>query len=138
MRIAIALLCLLPLPALADAVVATRTLRAGTVISAADVTIALDLNGAVTQTAQVIGQELRVLVSEGRPIDPTFLAAPTVIARNQLVTIAYERSSLRIEAEGRALTAGSVGQMIRVMNNSSRITVMGRIAPDGSVIIAQN
>ncbi len=137
MKLALAL-ALLPLPVLADAVVAARTLRPGTVIAPGDVVIAADRNGALSQVDQVIGQELRVLVSEGRPIEPAFLGAPTVVERNQPVTIAYEKANLRIQAEGRALSAGSIGQVIRVMNNASRVTVSGRIAPDGTVIIGQN
>ena len=40
---------------------------------------------------------------------------------------------LRILTEGRALARGGVGDVIRVMNLSSRTTVSGRIAADGSV-----
>lgn len=134
----LALLVLIPLPGMADTVVATRTLRAGIVIVPQDVRIAADQEGSISDPAQVIGQELRVMVSEGRPVQPEFIGAPTIVARNQIVTLIYEKGVLRIAAEGRALTAGGAGQMVRVMNNASRVTVVGRIASDGTVIVAQN
>ncbi|SMO69283.1 flagellar basal body P-ring formation chaperone FlgA [Paracoccus laeviglucosivorans] len=129
---------LLPLPALAEAVVAARTLRAGIVITPQDVRLAPETTGRINDPAHAIGQELRVMVSEGRPVQPEHIAAPTVVSRNQRVTLIYEKGALRIAAEGRALMAGSIGQMVRVMNNESRVTVIGRILPDGSVMVAQN
>ncbi|KRW95565.1 flagellar basal body P-ring formation chaperone FlgA [Paracoccus sp. PXZ] len=138
MRGMILLLLLLPQPALAGSVVANRTLPAGTVISAGDVSLAQDQQGGAEDIAQVLGQQLRVMVYQGRRIDPSALTAPTLVGRNQIVTIAYEKAALRIEAEGRALSAGSAGQIIRVMNNASRVTVSGRVAPDGTVIVQQN
>lgn len=134
----LALLLALPAPALADALVAARILRSGTVLTAADLRIDPQIDGTLTDPLSVIGHELRVMVSEGRVIEPAFLAAPTLVARNQLVTIAYENAALRIEAEGRALSAGAAGDVIRVMNNASRTTLSGRIAPDGTVIVARN
>lgn len=138
MRYLVFALLLFPHAALAGAALATRTLPAGTVIAAGDVTLSPDQDGALHDASQVIGQQLRVMVYQGRRIDPSFLSAPTLVGRNQIVTIAYEKSALRIEAEGRALSAGSVGQTIRVMNNASRVTVSGRVAPDGTVVVAQN
>lgn len=138
MRYLALLLLLLPHSALAGAALATRTLPAGTVIAAGDVVLAADQDGGLQDVSQVVGQQLRVMVYEGRRIDPSFLSAPMLIGRNQIVTITYQKSALRIEAEGRALSAGSVGQIIRVMNNASRVTVSGRVAADGTVIVAQN
>lgn len=137
MRLVFALL-MLPGPAMADAVVAAHTLRAGTLLTEADVVLVADQTGGISDIGQVVGQQLRMMVSQGRPIEPGFLSAPVLVERNQIVTLAFERDALRIEAEGRALGPGSVGQVIRVMNNSSRVTLSGRVAADGSVIIGQN
>ncbi|KGJ03263.1 flagellar basal body P-ring formation protein FlgA [Paracoccus versutus] len=138
MRGLVLLLMLLPQGVLAGSVVANRTLPAGTVIAAGDVTLVPDQQGGIEDLAPVLGQQLRVMVYQGRRIDPSALTAPTLVGRNQIVTIAYEKAALRIEAEGRALSAGSAGQVIRVMNNASRVTVSGRVAPDGTVIVRQN
>ncbi|MDF3856309.1 flagellar basal body P-ring formation chaperone FlgA [Paracoccus sp. P2] len=138
MRGLVLLLMLLPQGTLAGSVVANRTLPAGTVIAAGDVSLVPDQPGGIEEIAAVLGQQLRVMVYQGRRIAPSTLTAPTLVGRNQIVTIAYEKAALRIEAEGRALSAGSAGQVIRVMNNASRVTVSGRVAADGTVIVRQN
>ncbi|MFO1140170.1 MAG: flagellar basal body P-ring formation chaperone FlgA [Paracoccus sp. (in: a-proteobacteria)] len=137
MKALVLALALLPTCATAGSVVAQRTLPAGTIIMPTDVTLSAEGEGAPNDVAQVIGQQLRVIVYEGRRIEASFLTAPQVVTRNQMVTLAYEKSALRIEAEGRALSAGSVGQTIRVMNTASRVTVSGRVAPDGTVVVEQ-
>ncbi|WP_134681244.1 flagellar basal body P-ring formation chaperone FlgA [Paracoccus ravus] len=137
MRSFFILLCLAtPCPALAEAIFAARTLHSGTVLTAEDLRgadgAALDTDAA----SHFAGKQLRVMVSKGRSIDPAQLSAPTVIERNQIVTIAYENTALRIETEGRALGSGAIGESVRVMNNSSRTTLIGRIAPDGTVLVS--
>lgn len=138
MKWLLAFLFLQPACALAGSVLATRTLLAGTVIAPGDVSLSSDAEGGFDDVAQVTGLQLRVMVYQGRRIDPSSLTAPTLVGRNQIVTITYEKASLHIEAEGRALSAGSVGQVIRVMNNASRVTVSGRVASDGTIVIDQN
>lgn len=138
MKHLVLLFTLLPAQALADAVVTTRTIRAGMVILPPDVRVAPDKSGVLNDPADVIGMESRVMLTKDRPLDPSQLTAPTLVARNQLVTLIYQRGPLRIEAEGRALGPGASGQVVRVMNNASRVTVSGRVHPDGTVIVAPN
>ncbi|TWI35744.1 flagellar basal body P-ring formation chaperone FlgA [Paracoccus sulfuroxidans] len=126
------LAALCPAVASAEAVTAARTLPAGTVIAASDV-IAANTN----EVDPILGRQTRVTIYEGRQINPATLTTPTLIDRNQIVTISYVNASLRIDAEGRALSAGSAGETIRVMNNASRITVSGRVAADGTVVVRQ-
>lgn len=130
-------LMLLPAPALADAVIATRSLPARATVGLADITtVAADIPGAATTADQVVGQSLRVAVQAGRPLRLDDVTAPMVVARNQLIKLHYTQGGMTISAEGRALDAGSLGQMVRVMNLSSRGTVQGIILPDGSVQVS--
>lgn len=124
-------------PALADSVVATRPIRALTPIGADDVTLVeADIAGALTDVAGAIGQEARVAIYPGRPVRAADLGPPAVVERNQIVPLTYRSGSLAILTEGRALTRGGVGDVIRVMNLSSRATVTGTIGPDGLVDVA--
>ncbi|MTH78911.1 flagellar basal body P-ring formation chaperone FlgA [Paracoccus aestuariivivens] len=134
--LAASLLC--PISVQADALVAARTLRSGIVLSPEDIRIDPLANGNLSDPESIVGMELRVMISAGRPIERSYLAAPRIIVRNQTVTIAFERDALRIETEGRALSAGSVGEVIRVMNNASRTTLSGHIAADGTVVVSPN
>lgn len=130
-------LMLLPAPALADAVILTRSLPARATVGLADITtVAADIPGAATTPDQVLGQALRVAVQAGRPLQLGDLTAPEVVVRNQLIKLHYALGGMTIAADGRALDAGAVGQAVRVMNLSSRGTVQGVVLPDGSVQVA--
>lgn len=138
MKYLLAFLLMLPGWAQAGSVIALRTLPAGTIIMPGDVALSDDDSPTgPDQISQVVGLQLRSMVYEGRRIEAAALTAPMAVKRNQIITLVYEKAALRIEAEGRALGAGSVGQVIHVMNNASRATVSGRIAADGTVIVEQ-
>ena len=127
-------LILLPLPALADSVVATRTIRAHVALSADDMTmVAMDIPGALTDSAAAVGQETRVIVYAGKPIHAEDLGPTAIIERNQIIPLSYSVGALSILTEGRALARGGAGEMIEVMNLSSRTKVLGQIGPDGVV-----
>ena len=124
------------IPAAAEVVVATRTLRANSILSVQDVELAaLNSAGAVGALDEAIGMEARVTLYAGRPIRRSDLGQPSIIDRNQIVPLVFETGTLRIATEGRALGRGGVGATIRIMNLSSRTTVFGVIRPDGSVVV---
>lgn len=135
MRVMLALL-LSAQPAVADSLVATRTIRAQTLIGPEDVTlVAADLPGALADPALAVGLEARVAIYAGKAVRPGDLGPPTLVARNQVVTLIYLSGGLAISTEGRALARGSEGDVIRIMNLGSRTTVSGRIGPDGAVYV---
>ena len=126
------LLLFLPFPALADSVVATRTIRAHSLLSAEDVTlVAMYIPDALTDTAAVIGQETRVAIYAGKPVQAAQIGPSAIVERNQIVPLAYSAGGLSILTEGRALARGGVGETIDVLNLTSRIKVAGLIGPDG-------
>ena len=124
----------LPQTALADSLVATRTIRAHSVVQADDVTlVAAAIPGALTSPDAALGLEARVAIYAGRPIKSADLGPPALIDRNQIVTLAFQSGGLAILVEGRALARGGVGDVIRVMNLASRSTVSGHVTADGTV-----
>lgn len=130
------ILLLVPSVAVADSVVATRTIRAQSILGPDDVTmVEAAIPGALDSTAAALGLEARVSIYAGRPIRPSDLGSPSVIDRNQVVPLAFASGGLSILTEGRALDRGGVGDVIRIMNLGSRTTVSGRIAADGRVIV---
>ena len=127
-------LCLLPAPVWADAFVANRVIRAGDVVRVEDISaVQADIPNAVAAIDLIAGQEARVTLYPGRPIRADQLGAPVVVDRNQIVSVAYHGGNLAITTKGRALSRGGVGDIIRVLNLSSRATLQGQIMPDGSV-----
>lgn len=123
-------------PASADTVVATRTLRAQTVLTASDVgVIATHVAGALTSPEAAIGMEARVMLYAGRPVRPGDIGPPALIDRNQIVTLVYLNGGLAIQTEGRALGRAAAGETLRVMNLASRKTVLGAVGPDGRIFV---
>lgn len=133
------LLVALAAPVSAESLVATRTIRAKTLISPEDLTLVnAELPGALTDPALAVGLEARVSIYAGKPVRLGDLGPPTLVERNQLVTLVYVSGGLAISTEGRALARGADGDQIRVMNLGSRNTVTGRIGPDGAVYVGWN
>jgi len=130
------LLVLVAVPAFAESVVATRTIRAQTVIGPEDLTlVAADLPGALTDLNAALGLEAKVAIYAGKPVMSADLGKPTLVQRNQVVALIYLSGDLAISTEGRALARGSEGDTVRVINLASRSTVTGRIGPDGAVYV---
>lgn len=135
----VCLLLALTSPALGDALVATRTIRARSLVSQDDLTlVSAEIPGALSDPADAVGLEARVSIYPGKPVRLDDLRPPTLVERNQLVSLVYLSGGLAISAEGRALARGSDGDEIRVMNLGSRNTVSGRIGPDGTVYVGWN
>lgn len=133
-----AFLLLLAGAANAAEVTAARTLPAGTIITPADLMVVQDQTDTNDYASSLIGLEAKVTIYEGKAIRPAQLTAPRLVDRNQIVKIVYISDSLQIEADGRALSSGAVGDTIRVMNVASKTTVSGIVAQDGSVTIQKN
>lgn len=135
----ILILVALTAPASAESLVATRTIRANTLVGPEDLTlVSAELPGALNDPTQAVGLEARVAIYAGKPVRPGDLGPPTLIERNQLVTLVYVSGGLAISTEGRALARGSEGDEVRVMNLGSRNTVTGRVGPDGAVYVGWN
>jgi flagella basal body P-ring formation protein FlgA len=65
------------------------------------------------------------------------IGPPALVERNSIVRMNYSRGPLRIVTDGRALDRAAVGETVRVMNLSSKQTVTGTVAPDGSIEVGQ-
>jgi len=130
------ILALLATTAPADTLVAARTVRSHAIITPNDVAVKdIAIPGAFTLPEEAIGQEARVVLYAGRPIRPGDIGPAAIVDRNQIVRLIYQSSGLQIIAEGRSLGRGGVGDFIRVMNLTSRTTVSGIVAADGSIAV---
>lgn len=134
----LAIMCAMAGPAGAETLVAARTIPAQSIITAEDFTTSPQvIPGGVTNPAAIIGMETRVALYAGRPIRPGDVGFPAVVERNQIIVLVYQQGGLAISTEGRALSRGGPGELIRVMNLSSRATVTARIGVDGAGYVAQ-
>lgn len=121
----------------AQTVVAAHAIRARSIIGPEDlVVLDKDTIGGVTNVSDIIGLEARVNLYAGRVIRASEVGSPAILERNQLVIMIYNIGSLSISAEGRVLDRAGVGELVRVMNLDSRLTVTGRVRRDGSIEVS--
>jgi flagella basal body P-ring formation protein FlgA len=131
---ALVLLLALAAPVQADTLVATRLIRAASVIGPDDVAPGpAPVAGAAQDAAQVVGLETRVAIYPGRPVRLADLGPAAVVERNELVQLLFRRGGLSIVTEGRALARGAIDDTVPVMNLASRQTVQGVIRHPGLI-----
>ncbi|MEL6414605.1 MAG: flagellar basal body P-ring formation chaperone FlgA [Pseudomonadota bacterium] len=124
--------------AAADVVTPTRTLRAGSLITADALTIRDGIHpGAFDRITDVAGQEARVALYAGRPIPFDAVGPPAIVNRNQIVPLRFRSAGLTITTEGRAMERGGAGDRIRIMILQSRATLFGLVQEDGSIKVTQ-
>jgi flagella basal body P-ring formation protein FlgA len=113
-------------------VVAVKTLRAREVITAQSVQVQnLDVPGAAETLDEVIGTEVKRAIYAGQAVLKEDIAQPALIERNQIVAATFSVKGLTIDTEARALERGSVGDIIRAMNLTSRTTIRAEVMEDG-------
>ena len=119
-----------------ESLVAARNLPAQRLITPGDITLVSDrFDDALSDPLQALGLETRVAIYAGRPLKPGDLAPAALIERNATVALEYRAGALVIRAEGRALGRARAGEMVRVMNLSSKATVSGQVGQDGVIHI---
>ncbi|OHV83517.1 flagellar basal body P-ring formation chaperone FlgA [Rhizobium sp. LCM 4573] len=136
-----ALLVLAGRPALADmgfAVVPTQTIYPGEVISAARVEEVEVTNPNLTgdyarSTGEVVGMVSKRTLLPGRIVLVSALRAPYAVTRGSAVRLTFAIGNLAISAGGSPLEDGAVGDVIRVRNTDSGITVSGTVMADGTI-----
>lgn len=113
-----------------DEPTAARTIRVGTIVTVADIS-APQTEAGLREAATLVGLEAARTIFKGEPVSRDYLRAPTLVARNGLVSMEFLSGGLVITTEGRALEDGGAGALVRVMNLSSK-----RIVP--AVVVAAN
>jgi flagella basal body P-ring formation protein FlgA len=109
----------------APVVVAARPLARETVLTEADLYIEeRELGklsrGYVRDPKFVIGQKLRRPLQQGATVTPNLLQIPPAIKRGQIVTVTAASSTISVAMTGTALEAGAIGEIIDILNNSSK------------------
>lgn len=123
---------------MAQDVIATSTLKRGTIIKASDITLVSSQNQQdLARLDDFIGKELKRTVYEGKSIQNHQIGAPVLIRRNSRVSMTYTFGLLEISAWGRALNEGGEGEVINIMNLESRKKVTGVILPSGKIRVAE-
>lgn len=122
----------------ADTLVAARTIRAQSILTAADLKVVEgDIAGTLISVDEAIGLETRGMLYTGRPIRMSDVGPPALIERNSIVPLYFKQGALTISADARSLSRAGVGDAVRVMNLSSKTIVTGIVGPNGGVYVGR-
>src|SRR5271165_1893350 len=87
----------------------------------------------VENRALIVGKVARLTLLPGHAIPFTGVSNRKVVANGAEVRLIYAEGDLLIMTTGAALQDGSVGEVVRVRNSDSGVTVSGAVQSDGSV-----
>ena len=90
-------------------------------------------NYVVTDPQQVVGKQVRRMLSSGRPIQSQSIIEPLVIDRGDRVDIFFNDGLLALTSPGRALSDAHMGQEVRIVNLVSNKTVTAVATANGTV-----
>lgn len=81
----------------------------------------------VTDIGQIVGMTAKQTLRTGQPLAITDLQKPLAVTRGALVTMVLAHGGMTLSAQGRAMDQGSLGEVIRVTNTHSNLTVEATI-----------
>ena len=123
---------------MAKIVVATNSLPRGSIIQPDDIALELrDISrlhrGFLEDTKSVVGKKLRQRIGRNQVLTSSKLVAPLTVKRNNRVLIRSGNKAIQVSMAGKALQNGSLGQIIRVINESSNKEIDARVVAPGIV-----
>jgi flagella basal body P-ring formation protein FlgA len=83
--------------------------------------------------SEVVGKMARATLLPGRAIPLRALAAARLVRNGAEVRLVYVDGALTIVTTGSAMQDGGAGDIVKVRNDDSGVTVSGRVLPDGRV-----
>lgn len=118
--------------------VAARPLGRGERLSAADIELqrqnVSSLSGGYhTHIKDVVGMEVRRSVRAGIVLDRSVVKPPILVSRGERVTITASSGVVQVSMDGKALDSGARGELIEVVNLSSRQKLEAEVVAPGVV-----
>lgn len=87
----------------------------------------------VTLRSLVVGKAARLTLLPGHAIPFSAVSNRKLVSNGTEVRLVFSEGDLVIMTTGAALQDGSIGDIVRVRNDDSGVTVSGAVQPDGSV-----
>ena len=122
-----------------EAVVLTHGVERNDILKAADVVVErrpkaeIGLDAAPRDRA--IGMQARKQLRAGQALRNADLSKPDLVQRDQAVTLIYDTAGLYLTVRGKAIEAGTEGDVVNVLNLQSKRTVSGTVVGRGQVAV---
>jgi flagella basal body P-ring formation protein FlgA len=123
--------------------VLTRQVNRGEVIAVRDLTWTKVREDSVrrdvaTDPSQIIGMTPRQTVRSGQMVSISDVQKPIAVTRGGMVTMVLKNGAMSLSAQGHAVEQGSVGDVIRVTNSQSNLTVEAKVEGPNMVSVSLN
>ena len=121
---------------------AARPLAAGTVLGPQDVTVAHGDVGRVLLRPlpgldEITGARALRTLSEGDVVSKLAVAVRPLVQSGDVVVVRVVAGSVQVEGTGVAAQSGSAGEIVRVVNPSTRRALQARVVGRGQVEVIQ-
>jgi flagella basal body P-ring formation protein FlgA len=123
--------------------VPARALSTGEIIAEGDLqTVTVperDLSSnAVVDLKSLVGMEVKRTLREGSIIRKNAIAAPLLVRKKELITLTVQTNQMRLTAQGQAMDDGAIGDVIRVMNLTSKKVISAVVSgkQSANVVVA--
>ena len=93
------------------------------------------LRGHFTEVEEVSGQTLKRTLRRGQAVTPSMLVAQKTIRRGEQITILSAIGPIEVRSQGKALRDGNSGDLIPVINVSSKKKFEARVVSSGLVSV---
>ena len=90
----------------------------------------------VTSRSLIVGKAARLTLLPGHAIPFSGVSNRKLVSNGAEVKLVFSEGDLVIMTTGSALQDGSIGDIVRVRNDDSGVTVAGAVQPDGSVQVS--
>ena len=122
--------------------VLTRAVQKGDAISAEDITLERrdrdgSSDGTLLSPQLAVGRVARQAMRAGAPLRDRDLVKPLLVERNMPVTMTLQVGALQLMLKGKATESGALGDIIGVLNLSSKRVVQGVVVGPGQAKINQ-
>lgn len=115
--------------------VATRSLRPGTRLEAADLRSTPDTvwapPSAVSPVAPAAGWVVRRMLAAGDALDPARVGPPPAVAQGGAVRVLWQQGTIAVALEGIALNDAAVGEAVRVRTDRRSGIIRGTVTAPG-------
>jgi flagella basal body P-ring formation protein FlgA len=123
-----------------EAAVLVRNVERNEIVKSSDVVVQrrskLEVGADVALRERAIGMQARRQLRAGQALKSADLAKPDLVQRDQSVTLTYQTSGLYLTIRGKALDAGSEGDVVNVLNLQSKRTISGVVTGRGQVSVS--
>ncbi|WP_029040886.1 flagellar basal body P-ring formation chaperone FlgA [Cucumibacter marinus] len=117
-----------------------ENLDRGDIVSAGDIEYKLVPARLAQQYADLTsadfeGQAVRRSIRAGSILRPVDVVEPTIVKRNELITLFYQTGALNLSLRAKALSDGAVGDTVPVLNPMSNKIIHGVVTEGGKILV---